>query len=92
MKKKYFDLPMISSKQIILASELLVQLLKKGSIFEHTFLNKPDVQLPVTKILTVLSPESESSFDLFKINKWRKQVNKIIHAQYHDSPLNEMQV
>ena len=83
---------MISSKQIILASELLVQLLKKGSIFEHTFLNKPDVQLPVTKILTVLSPESESSFDLFKINKWRKQVSKIIHAQYHDSPLNEMQV
>ena len=69
MKKKYFDLPMISSKQIILASELLVQLLKKGSIFEHTFLNKPDVQLPVTRILTVLSLESVSSFDLFKINK-----------------------
>ena len=69
MKKKYFDLPMISSKQIILASELLVQLLKKGSIFEQTFLNKPDVQLPVTRILTVLSPESVSSFDLFKINK-----------------------
>lgn len=69
MKKKYFDLPMISSKQIILASELHVQLLKKGSIFEQTFLNKPDVQLPVTRILTVLSPESVSSFDLFKINK-----------------------